>query len=154
MNDFFGVGNRYSDFVTVRTCFVVIFSCSFSVTKEHTQCERNHRKRGSGWTFSAFRSEHRERNLLWSHDGGSSSTFSSSLTEPDSLLSSFLFSPVAVAPMDGSKPGFSWWKPGKLIRWAIFGKVWVQMIESSLGILVCWSALCFLPPMIHFLPTV
>ncbi|CAK9145620.1 unnamed protein product [Ilex paraguariensis] len=64
----------------------------FSLTRDYLQRKRRFRRGGSNSTFSILRKELREGNLQ-SFLGGSSLLVSSSNSEPDPLLSSFIYNP-------------------------------------------------------------
>lgn len=67
----------------------------FFLTGHYVQRKRRYRRGGSGTPLSILKRELREGNLQ-SLLGGSSSLIPSSTSQPDSLLSSFIFNPPAV----------------------------------------------------------
>src|SRR2546427_694756 len=69
-----------------------MLSCFYSFTGDYVQRKRRLRKGGANSTFSLLRKELREGSLQ-SLLGGSSHFVSSSNSEPDPLLSSFIFNP-------------------------------------------------------------
>ncbi|KAF2289123.1 hypothetical protein GH714_029013 [Hevea brasiliensis] len=81
-----------------------------SLTEDHVQRKRRLRKGGSNSAFSLLRKELREGSLQ-SLLGGSSCYVSSSNTEPDPLLSSFIFNapsldePLNIQPLSSVEAG-------------------------------------------------
>ncbi|KAM7488109.1 hypothetical protein LguiB_025593 [Lonicera macranthoides] len=72
--------------------WLAILLCNMGVFSEYVQRRRRFRKGGSNSALSILRKELREGNFQ-SFLGGSSSLVSSSNTEPDPWLSSFIFKP-------------------------------------------------------------
>ncbi|KAE9594925.1 putative protein dehydration-induced 19 [Lupinus albus] len=88
-------------FVTITARLTLQIS-KFSITKKYVQRKRRVRKGGSSSTFSILRRELRE-GALHSLLGGSS-YIASPNSEPDPLLSSFIFNPTAVDESSSAQP--------------------------------------------------
>lgn len=78
---------------------MIMMMLYYSLTNDYVQRRRRFRRGGSNSTFSILRKELRDGNLQ-SIFGGSSRIVSSSNSEPDPLLSSFMYNaPVVVEPV-------------------------------------------------------